>query len=90
MAKQNNQDVYDLTEMFRRGFLIKQRKTPKGFTVSLGRTKLGAWAEPFADKNGYGHDLTEILKAATWGMPGMTVRQSTTGRKEVFVDITGL
>ena len=90
MAKKLSNDALLVSEMLRNGFKLVQGRTPKGYTVSLERTKLGGIVEPFAVKEGFGHDLTDILRHATFGMPGMTVRQSPTGRKEVFVDITGL
>jgi hypothetical protein len=90
MSNKLSKQALIAAEVLRNGFLLVQNNTPKGFTVSWGRTKVGGILEPFANKKGFGHDLTDIIDYATSGMPGMTMRQVPTGRKEVFVDITGL
>lgn len=90
MYKQLSKQDQLVVELVRNGFLLIQGRTDKGYTVTLERTAVGSWVEPFAGKEGFGHDLTDILRNATWGMPGMTVRQLSTGKKQVYVDITGI
>jgi len=66
---------------------IKQAGLATGVTVTLPRTPFGGMLELHYPRNGKGWALTNILKDAAAGLPGVKV-DKINGR--VFVFVTGL
>lgn len=89
MSKARLQRKYE-TAILENALLIKQLKTPKGTTVVVTRPELGAFLEPFSERNGVGHEMSAIIKDAILGKIGMKFVKSKTGHKEVSVEVTGL
>jgi len=89
MSKAKLQRKFE-TAILENALLIRQLRTPAGETVTVTRVELGAFLEPFSERNGVGHDMTAIIKDAILGKVGMKFVQSKTGHKEVSVEITGL
>ena len=68
--------------------LATQCDLVKGQTIEMGRTEWGAFIEPFVNRKGWGQGLTNRLRRAAAGHPGIEVVQLK--NKRVFVRITGL
>ena len=78
------------TTIVENGLLLMQSKLLTGEVRTITRPFIGKFLEPASDREGVGHDLTEIIKDAIAGRQGMKFFQSQTGHKKVTVEITGL